>query len=149
MNKAIFDAIRFLEAQENVYAEVVDELSSGHKRSHWIWFILSQLAALGRSLTTRFYGLESAADARAFHEHPVLGAPDEPTLELLSSSRRAKQSAISSGASWLARWRHVGHPAPATLVVLSSPKWLQRVCHRSAPIPLIEQSRGNVADWVS
>jgi uncharacterized protein (DUF1810 family) len=74
MEKATFDPSRFLEAQENVYARVVEELSAGQKRSHWMWFIFPQLAALGRSSAARFYGLEGEADARAFAHHPVLGA---------------------------------------------------------------------------
>lgn len=73
MNNASFDPSRFLEAQETVYANVLEELSAGQKRSHWMWFIFPQLAALGRSPTARFYGLAGKADARAFGEHPVLG----------------------------------------------------------------------------
>jgi len=73
MNNASFDPSRFLDAQETVYANVLDELSAGQKRSHWMWFIFPQLAALGRSATARFYGLAGKAEARAYGEHPVLG----------------------------------------------------------------------------
>jgi len=73
MNKTIFDLSRFLEAQETVYARVLDELSTGHKVSHWMWFIFPQLSALGRSSTARFYGLAGKAEARAYGDHPVLG----------------------------------------------------------------------------
>ena len=73
MTNAEFDPFRFLDAQEAIYANVLNELNSGQKRSHWMWFIFPQLAALGRSPTARFYGLEGAADARAFHQHSILG----------------------------------------------------------------------------
>jgi uncharacterized protein (DUF1810 family) len=74
MNKTAFEPSRFLEAQHTVYAEVLQQLSAGQKRSHWMWFVFPQLAALGRSSTARFYGLEGVPDAHAFHQHPVLGA---------------------------------------------------------------------------
>ena len=73
MNKATFDPSRFLDAQQTVYAQVLDELGAGHKVSHWMWFIFPQHAALGRSSTARFYGLAGKAEAQAYGEHPVLG----------------------------------------------------------------------------
>ena len=73
MINASFDASRFLDAQETVYANVLDELRAGQKRSHWMWFIFPQLAALGRSATARFYGLAGKTEARAYGEHPILG----------------------------------------------------------------------------
>ena len=73
MNKATFDPSRFLDAQQTVYAQVLDELGAGHKVSHWMWFIFPQLAALGQSSTARFYGLADKAEARAYGGHPVLG----------------------------------------------------------------------------
>ena len=85
MNNASFDPARFLEAQENVYANVLDELSAGSKVSHWIWFIFPQLAALGRSSTARFYGLADKTEARAYVEHPVLGKRLRECSELLLS----------------------------------------------------------------
>ena len=45
----------------------------GRKRSHWMWFVFPQLAALGRSATAQHYGIGSLAEARAYGAHPVLG----------------------------------------------------------------------------
>jgi uncharacterized protein (DUF1810 family) len=45
------DVIRFLDAQDQIYAQVVEELSKGRKQTHWMWFIFRQLAGLGRSQT--------------------------------------------------------------------------------------------------
>jgi len=56
-----------------MYEQVVEELTAGRKRSHWMWFIFPQLASLGRSSTARFYGLESLAHAREYGAHVVLG----------------------------------------------------------------------------
>lgn len=67
------DAQRFLDAQEPVYSQVLQELRQGNKTSHWMWFVFPQLGALGRSATARFYGLDSVTDAALYLAHPVLG----------------------------------------------------------------------------
>ncbi|MDT8376412.1 MAG: DUF1810 domain-containing protein [Mariprofundaceae bacterium] len=65
---------RFLKAQENCYADALSELRNGRKRSHWIWFIFPQIAGLGRSPTARFYAIRDLDEARAYLNHPLLGA---------------------------------------------------------------------------
>jgi uncharacterized protein (DUF1810 family) len=64
---------RFVDAQAPVYEGVKLELGHGHKRSHWMWFVFPQLAALGSSATAKHYGLHSPAEARAYLAHPLLG----------------------------------------------------------------------------
>jgi hypothetical protein len=44
-----FDLQRFVDAQATVYRQVVEELSRGQKRTHWMWFIFPQIAGLGFS----------------------------------------------------------------------------------------------------
>ena len=39
------DLVRFVDAQAEVYRQVVDELTGGRKRTHWMWFIFPQLTA--------------------------------------------------------------------------------------------------------
>ncbi len=68
-----FDLERFVEAQDGVYGGVLRELRQGRKTGHWIWFIFPQVVGLGRSDLSRFYGIESMAEARAYLDHPVLG----------------------------------------------------------------------------
>lgn len=68
-----FDLQRFVDAQEPVYGEVLGELHSGRKRSHWIWFVFPQLRGLGRSPTAQRFGISSLDEARAYLEHDVLG----------------------------------------------------------------------------
>lgn len=65
---------RFVDAQEPVYAAVLAELRAGRKRSHWIWFVFPQLTALGRSPTAKHFGIAGCAEARAYLDHPLLGA---------------------------------------------------------------------------
>ena len=69
-----FNLQRFVEAQAPVWDDVRAELAQARKRSHWMWFVFPQLAALGRSGTAKFYGISGAGEARAYLEHPVLGA---------------------------------------------------------------------------
>lgn len=68
-----FDLRRFVDAQERVYATALDELRSGRKRGHWIWFVFPQLRSLGRSPTAIRYGITSLAEATAYLDHDVLG----------------------------------------------------------------------------
>ena len=63
----------FVAAQDAVYPAVLAELGAGLKRTHWMWFVFPQLAALGRSERARFYGIIDLAQARDYLAHPVLG----------------------------------------------------------------------------
>jgi len=69
-----FDLQRFVEAQAAQYADALGELSAGRKQSHWIWFIFPQCEGLGRSPMARRHAIRSMAEARAYLQHPVLGA---------------------------------------------------------------------------
>jgi uncharacterized protein (DUF1810 family) len=73
MSNNQFELERFVLAQSGDYRIAIAELRSGHKQSHWIWYIFPQLRALGRSTTAQHYGLETLAEAAAYWEHPVLG----------------------------------------------------------------------------
>ena len=70
-----FDLQRFVDAQDagGTYRQALAELRAGAKRSHWMWFVLPQVAGLGRSATAQRYAISGAAEARAYLAHPVLG----------------------------------------------------------------------------
>ncbi|MBN8874416.1 MAG: DUF1810 domain-containing protein [Rhodospirillales bacterium] len=68
-----FDLARFVQAQNPVLEQVLDELRAGHKRSHWMWFVFPQLRGLGHSPMAQHYGIGSLEEARAYVAHPVLG----------------------------------------------------------------------------
>ena len=65
---------RFLQVQEKTYAGALAELKAGRKTSHWIWWVFPQLRGLGTSHNSTYYGLAEEDEARAYLEHPVLGA---------------------------------------------------------------------------
>ena len=67
------DLARFVEAQRGVHADALAELRAGRKRSHWMWFIFPQLAGLGGSEMSRYFAIQSADEAVAYLEHPLLG----------------------------------------------------------------------------
>ena len=69
----LYDFDRFIKAQDSVYDDVLAELKSGRKRTHWMWFIFPQIAGLGFSPTAQFYAIESLDVARDYLGHPVLG----------------------------------------------------------------------------
>lgn len=68
-----YDLNRFLAAQEGLYDEALAEIRAGRKRSHWMWFIFPQFKGLGFSATSQHFAIRSAAEARAYLAHPVLG----------------------------------------------------------------------------
>lgn len=67
------DLARFLAAQEASYAAALAEITAGAKRSHWMWFVFPQIEGLGHSVMAQRYAIASAAEARAFLAHPILG----------------------------------------------------------------------------
>jgi uncharacterized protein (DUF1810 family) len=77
------DLERFVEAQDAVYEAVRRELRAGRKATHWMWFVFPQLRGLGHSTTASYYGIGSAAEARAYLEHPVLGPRLRECVELV------------------------------------------------------------------
>jgi uncharacterized protein (DUF1810 family) len=70
------DLARFRAAQGAAgtgFATALGELRAGRKTSHWIWYVLPQLAGLGRSPTARHFGLTDVHEAVAYLRDPVLG----------------------------------------------------------------------------
>jgi uncharacterized protein (DUF1810 family) len=67
------DLIRFLDAQDQIYARVIEELTSGRKQTHWMWFIFPQLVGLGRSAMTQHYAIRDLDQARRYLGDSILG----------------------------------------------------------------------------
>ncbi len=67
---------RFIEAQNkwNTYQTALAEVKAGKKVGHWIWFIFPQLKGLGESNNSYYYGIDDIEEAKAYQNHPVLGA---------------------------------------------------------------------------
>lgn len=63
---------RFIKAQELDYNIAQMEISEGHKRSHWMWYIFPQLKGLGESLTADYYGIEDLNEAMEYLNNEYL-----------------------------------------------------------------------------
>ena len=72
-----------MQAQEKSYPGALEELMAGQKTGHWIWWIFPQLKGLGTSHNSTFYGLADEAEARAYLQHPVLGARYRECVEVI------------------------------------------------------------------
>ncbi len=67
------DLSRFLDAQVGDFDVVLQELTEGRKRSHWMWYIFPQVAGLGQSWMSEKYAIRSREEAAAYLNHEVLG----------------------------------------------------------------------------
>ncbi len=64
---------RFLEAQASIYHTALEEIKSGRKQTHWIWFIFPQIAGLGSTEISLKYSIRTLFEASDYLSHPVLG----------------------------------------------------------------------------
>jgi uncharacterized protein (DUF1810 family) len=67
------DLIRFVEAQNSVRRQVVEELTAGNKRTHWMWFVFPQLAGLGHSTIAGRYAIRDPDQAKRYLADSTLG----------------------------------------------------------------------------
>lgn len=127
---------RFHAAQSRVYPRVVHEIRTGHKRSHWMWFVFPQLAGLARSETALYFGITGRREARAYlndpalsrrlyqctvgvlnHRHLMFGYPDD--LKLRSCMTLFAQVAQDPTVLNAVLTKFYGGPDQATLDLLS------------------------------
>jgi uncharacterized protein (DUF1810 family) len=81
-----FHLDRFLRAQEGIIDRVRAELKEGRKRTHWMWFIFPQIAGLGSSEMSQFFAISGQEEARAYLQHPVLGARLRECTDLVNAA---------------------------------------------------------------
>ena len=78
---------RFCTAQNAGNPGAIDqalaELRNGCKRSHWIWFVLPQLAGLGYSEMAQRYGIAGLDEARAYLADPLLRQRLEAVISVI------------------------------------------------------------------
>ena len=88
-----YDLQRFVDAQQAHYEQALNELRSGRKHSHWMWFIFPQLQGLGRSAMAQRYAISGRDEAIAYLQHPLLGARLRACTEAMleHGSRSARQ----------------------------------------------------------
>ena len=70
----IYNLQRFLDAQDSIYEEVVQELKQGRKNSHWMWYIFPQIKGLGRTSTAQKFAISSLEEAKAYLQNSILGS---------------------------------------------------------------------------
>ena len=85
---------RFVDAQRGTYDAVLAEFRRGRKTGHWIWFVFPQVVGLGRSEMSRFYGIASLEEARAYLAHPILGTRLRECVEIVLAIPDATALAI-------------------------------------------------------
>ena len=90
------DLVQFVDAQAQVYGRVIEELTDGCKRTHWMWFIFPQLTGLGHSALAQRYAIRDLeqtrrylADPMADHQpHTITQAAPEQAIHLPPASDR-------------------------------------------------------------
>jgi uncharacterized protein (DUF1810 family) len=92
------DLIRFLEAQDQTFAQVIEELTNGRKQTHWMWFIFPQVSGLGQSAMAQHYAIRDLDQARRYLSDSILG----PRLREVV-------------------WLMIGHKGKSALEILGSP----------------------------
>lgn len=65
---------RFIDAQDkdNTYQTALKEIKEGKKKTHWIWFIFPQMAGLGKSEKSEYYGIAHRGEAMDYMDKPIL-----------------------------------------------------------------------------
>jgi len=62
----MYNLDKFIDQQDIIYSSILDELRSGRKSRHWMWYIFPQIKGLGKTAkckkqknisTTQFLGV--------------------------------------------------------------------------------------------
>jgi uncharacterized protein (DUF1810 family) len=77
------DLIRFVNAQADVYDQVVKELSEGRKRSRWMWFIFPQVVGLGHSSMAHHYAIRDLEQEKRYLADPLRGSRLREDMRLM------------------------------------------------------------------
>ena len=71
------------------YEAALGELRRGRKRGHWIWWVLPQIAGLGRSSTSIEYAIADRAEAEEYLRDPVLAQRYAAVVEVIAEALAA------------------------------------------------------------
>ena len=72
-NRKEFQFDTFHTSNLQSYPTALREIKEGEKTSHWIWYILPQLASLGSSHHAIWYGIKSFPEAQQYLKDDILG----------------------------------------------------------------------------
>ena len=68
-----FDVNKFLNAQDSgVYEMALEEIKSGQKKSHWMWYIFPQIQGLGWSCMAQKFEIPTIENAREYFADETL-----------------------------------------------------------------------------
>jgi len=81
------DLIRFLDAQAPIYSRVVQELTEGRKRTHWMWFIFPQIAGLGQSAVAQHFAISDLDQTRRYLADSILGPRLRECVRLMLNNK--------------------------------------------------------------
>jgi uncharacterized protein (DUF1810 family) len=62
----------FVRAQEHVIDQAIEEILSGKKTGHWIWYIFPQMKGLGKSGMSETYAIQNREHAYAYMNNITL-----------------------------------------------------------------------------
>jgi len=62
----------FKRAQDYVLEQAIQEILSGKKTGHWIWYVFPQMKGLGKSGMSQTYAIEDREHAYIYMNSPVL-----------------------------------------------------------------------------
>jgi uncharacterized protein (DUF1810 family) len=85
----------FLEAQNPIYDQALNELRNGRKQTHWMWFIFPQLKGLGTSPMSVSYAIEDEKQAKDYWDHPILGKRLRECFALVESNWKTPEQIFS------------------------------------------------------
>ena len=63
---------RFIEQQEKEYDLALKEIKNGEKVSCWMWYIFPQIRGLGKSSTSKYYGIKNIEEAIDYLKNETL-----------------------------------------------------------------------------
>lgn len=94
-----FNLQRFVDAQDSdsIYEDVVKELRSGRKRSHWMWFIFPQRKGEYSSHRSQFFAITCKEEAAAYLKHPLLSRRLVECTELVLAVKHRSLIEIFNG----------------------------------------------------
>lgn len=88
---------RFKDAQKEMYNQAYEEILSGKKTSHWIWYIFPQLEELGYSATAKYYGIKNLKEAKRYYKNKYLR---ENLLDICDALLRVQDKTIEEIVDW-------------------------------------------------
>lgn len=63
---------RFIKMHELDYEKALEEIRSGYKKTHWMWYIFPQIKGLGTSAMADYYAIKNLDEAKEYLNNKLL-----------------------------------------------------------------------------